>query len=543
MTFASRRFEVKANPWGNLGTPGLANLSDLMPGDDERLKWIHTNFNKASFNPVTGEFYPNFGRGGRGGGGGGYDPMLDRIPRISPINEGMLGDGNSNNCPAGFYQFGNVCVPSVDTRGGSGSDLAGQPGTFFGKGDGKGIINAITPPQFTAKNQEFIVMTDMQNIGGQPAKFYTKIAIPDLNITGDVSNSTMVMPLAKTKIGHRIIMPLTVTSNNLLNATVELIRIPLTSTGAETTDMTTMGAVDDRGTVSIPSPNYRGPMPPVGGGLFGTPGSGFPFPQPGMGGFPPMGMPPMGFPPMGGPPPMPPGFPGFPPSGPIYPGPFPPTTELRVYITPFLAAYPVGSSITVSATGFNPSESCQIQIYSTLSSSPGVATKYYKRLVNKKVEADATGRVPPTLTIIPNTNFSGAATLAIIVYGNSSKRKAEQLISAIGGTLPTPIPGGGSSGSSGGSGFPFGNIFGDGGLGGFLDNIFDRVGIGGQSGQNVSIQNPGGSNQQSNQNSNVIPNFNFGNGFPFNQSGGSNINPAQNTQGFINDLFSRLGMR
>ena len=541
MTFASKRFEVKSNPWSNLGVPGLANLSDFMPGDDERLKWIYTQYmgNNASFNPYLKEFYPNYNDGFGGGGGGrgtSGDPMLDRIPRLSPINEGIFNE-SSNGCPAGFYQFGKVCVPSVDTRGGSGSDLAAGPGSslseFFGKGDARGLINAITPPQFTQKNQEFIVLTDVQNIGGKPAKFYTKVTIPDLNITNDVSNSTMIMPLAKLKIGHRIIMPLTVTSNNLLNAKVELMRLNID--GSSLTSAPTSGEiVDDVGSVSIPSPNYRGPLPPIGGGLVGGP-NGNPYGGPMTN--------PRGFPMF--PPSMPPMIPGggqaFP--GPImFPpnGPYPNMINPQIMVNPYTFSYPAGSTIYVTGSGFVPNETVAVQLYSITNTS-GIV-KFLKRLTTQSIQARFNGMFPGPVAITIPTR-PGSTKVAVVAYGSQSKKKVQQVLELTGVDSSTP-PSSGGGGINFGSNFPFGNMFGDGGLQGWMQNLFNNVGIGNQSGQNVSIQNPGGPNQVSHQSSNVIPNNMFGDNFPFGNNNSSGfINPAQNTQGFINNLFANLGMR
>jgi hypothetical protein len=566
MTFGSKRFEVKSNPWGNMGTPNLSNLSDRDIFDDERLKWMHTEYwdNQARFDPVSGKFYPNWGDldgrggGGRGRGGGGTFP--ETIPRISPINEGIF-DESSNGCPYGFYQFGKVCVPNADmTKGGPGGLSGVGLSEFFGKGDAKGLINAITPPQFTAKNQEFIVMTDVQNIGGRPAKFYTKVSIPEINMTGDVSNSTMVMPLAKLKIGHRIIMPQTVVGNNLLNAKVELIRLPIDNLGNTTS---TVELVDDIGQVSIPSPNYRGPLPPIGGGLVGGPtGSPYGGPLTGMGMPPPPfggggGRPPMG-PPFGGPfPPQPPPPFGFPPRGPpppIFfprprPGGGPPgMISPQIMVNPQSPSYAAGSTIYVTGNGFVPNENIAVQLYS-VSNAAGIV-KFLKRLTTQSVRAEFNGFFPgPVAIAIPIR--PGTTKVAVVAYGDQSKMKVQQVLTLTGIT---------ADGGGFGGGFPFGDMFDmeEGGMQGWMKDLFDRIGIGNKSGQNINWQFPGGPNQTSNQSSNVSggnipanirnmfpPGFPFTGGYGGGGSGGSNnnfINPAEDTEGFLDELFSRLNM-
>jgi|SRR3982750_1327690 len=303
MTFTSKRFEVKSNPWSGIGEPNLSNLSDLFrPGDEDRLKWMYSQYGpQASFDPRTRQFFPgnlgqygappNYGGELDGSPGdaynlGGGSPFQVPIPRISPIDESQF--GGSNGCPSGFYQFGKVCVPDTSLNPNSVGSELGQggffDGSFYGKGGPKGVISAVTPPQFTQANQEFIVITDMQNIGGQPAKFMTSIDIPELGISGDVSNSTLVNPLSKMKIGHRIIMPATAAVNKLFTANVKLIKIPLTNTPLDAGPPANPGGtLDDSGQVSIPSPGFRGPVPPAGGGIAGTIGAGqglYPGPPP-----------------------------------------------------------------------------------------------------------------------------------------------------------------------------------------------------------------------------------------------------------------------
>lgn len=312
MTFTSKRFEVRTNPWAGIGEPNLSNLSDLYrPGDEDRLKWMYTQYGpSASFDPNTRQFFPNYGKGGNLGqygaapnygqgeidsapgdtfienvGIGGQqvsDPFQIPIPRISPIDESQFG-GGSNGCPSGFYQFGKVCVPDTSLNPSSPGSELGSGGLFgtqyYGKGGPKGVITSITPPQFTQANQEFIVLTDMQNIGGEPAKFYTIISIPQINISGAMSNSTLVNPLSKMKIGQRVIMPTNVPTNTLLQATVQLAKIPISNTGVQNTST----IIDDNGSVNIPTPGYRGPLPPAGGNIAGTIGAGqglYPGPPP-----------------------------------------------------------------------------------------------------------------------------------------------------------------------------------------------------------------------------------------------------------------------
>ena|SRR3982751_2363137 len=450
MTFGSKRFEVKSNPWSNLSQPGLSNLSDFFPEDDERLKWMYTQYggaNSAYFDPINKKFYPNFGQHeGSMSGGDSYDGFGVPIPRISPIDEGIFQTGGSSNagCPSGFYQFGQTCVPDVSINPNSpGNALGGGVGQFFGKGDAKGLINAVVPPQFTAKNQEFVVLTDMQNVGGQPAKFYTRITIPLLNMVEDVSNSTLVMPLAKMKIGHRIIMPSTVTGNALLPARVELVRIPISNTG-DTTSLTPL--VDDQASVSIPSPGYQGAMPPPGGGLAGTIPSGVGMPLPGLGGVLPM----QGYPGTFAPPPGTPGAPGsgwpglptgggFPPIGfPASPVPIPVLPGggggiavgvgfgPQITIDPMRSEYKDGDPIRVIGSGFAPGERVTVQIYD-VDPNAGLTT-----FGKKRKEGTTTARADGTFSksIDVPENYSGTRRMpyGVVAIGDMSQTRATIMI-------------------------------------------------------------------------------------------------------------------
>lgn len=420
MTFTSKRFEVRANPWSGVGdpiasNPQLSNLTDRnLPDDDQKLKWMYTQYGKqATFDPTTGQFFPatlNYGQHEIDSApgdyiGGGSDPFYVPIPRISPIDEGQFG-GGSNGCPYGFYQFGKTCVPDAGLNPDGSGSLLGSGGTlgasFYGKGGAKGVINAITPPQFTQPNQEFIVITDMQNIGGTPAKFATQISIPDINISGSTSNSTLVNPLQKMKIGHRIIMPANVSTAQLLNAQVQLINIPLTQSGVATAG--TAPVVDDNGKVSIPSPGYRGPLPPMGGGIAGTLQSGvglFPTPQ---GGFP-------------QPPTMPPSF-----GPPNFLGPPIPAAVGGLQLVPTQASYMNGQQVTAIASGFMPGEPVTIQIYS-VTNLQGMM-QFGTRLYSTNVTASPQGVATKSIPIIS----SGGNRSAVIAIGNMSGQRQQIII-------------------------------------------------------------------------------------------------------------------
>ena len=439
MTFGSKRFEVKSNPWSNLSQPGLSNLSDFFPEDDERLKWMYTQYggaNSAYFDPINKKFYPNYQSQTSMSGGDSYDGFGVPIPRISPIDEGMFQTGGSSNagCPSGFYQFGQTCVPDVSINPNSpGNALGGGVGQFFGKGDAKGLLNAVVPPQFTAKNQEFVVLTDMQNVGGQPAKFYTRITIPLLNMVEDVSNSTLVMPLAKMKIGHRIIMPSTVTGNALLPARVELVRIPISNTG-DTVSLTPL--VDDQANVSIPSPGYQGAMPPPGGGLAGTIPSGVGMPLPGLGGVLPVQGYPGGYAPRPGMPGAPGGFPGGPPpgmppigwpAGPIgMPGGMVIGYGPQIVIDPMKSEYKDGDNIKVVGSGFVPGERVTVQIYD-VDPNAGMTTFGSKRK-EESTSAKGDGTFSKSIEVPENRHEERRVPYGVVAIGDVSQMRATLMI-------------------------------------------------------------------------------------------------------------------
>lgn len=433
MTFTSKRFEVKANPWAGVGdNSNISNLSDsgALPDDDQKLKWMYNQYGpKATFDPNTKQFFPatlNYGQNeidsapgdtfNEGGDGG--EPFQVPIPRISPIDEGQF--SNSNGCPSGFYQFGKVCVPDASLNPDSpGSELGvgGNPlNKYYGNGPAKGIITAITPPQFTQPNQEFIVITDMQNIGGEPAKFYTQISIPELNLTASTSNSSIVNPLQRMKIGHRIIMPATISASTstLLTANVQLGRIPLTGTG--TPNQTSI--FDDTGKVSIPAPGYRGPLPPGGGGgmMAGTIASG-------QGLYP--GAPPFT--------PIPP--PQYPPRPRFYPPPPPPFRafvgfetdpktkfQQQLQILPFKTKYTDGDVVRIVSTGYQKGEHVSIQVYDVVNLQGTLS--YGTRLVNKVYIANKAGSIDGHIKLSSN----GSKKIAVVVLGNASLKKVQTLL-------------------------------------------------------------------------------------------------------------------
>lgn len=442
MTLASKRFEVNSSGFSNLtgDNTQLANLTDNspIPDDEQRLRYMYTNYGpQATFDPNTGQFLPAQSQGGYNAltninygqneidsaPGDVYNiggvPFQVPIPRTSPIDEGQFGVDNSNGCPAGFYQFGKVCVPDTSLNPNSvGSELNVNTGVFgtngilggdsnFGKGAGKGIILAITPPQFTELNQEFIVLTDMQNIGGTAAKFYTSISIPDINLTASTSNSTMVMPLAKMKIGHRVIMPSTVTSQTLLSATVQLIQVPISYSG--TANPTTQ--IDDTGKVNIPAPGYRGPLPPMGGGVAGTTGAG-------------VGTPPGGF---GGGPTLLPPPPFMPTSGSGSPFPGMGGTGAFIQVTPYQTVYNPYQTVYVSGGGFYPGEPIALQIYNV--SNMNGLSQFGSRLSSVTVYASGNGSIGPNIPL--TLPYPGSGNLAIIAYGSTSTQRAQFMLPMI----------------------------------------------------------------------------------------------------------------
>lgn len=415
MVIATKKFEVRSSPLTGLGGGdfSLANVSDRnpIPSEEQALKYMYTDYGPpASFDPVTGQFFPSNGRGGSSGdntldSGLNFNNInADVIPRISPIDEGQF--DNSNGCPYGFYQFGKVCVPDTSINPNSvGSELgSGGVGglSSFGKGPAKGIILAITPPQFTQLGQEFIVLTDIQNVGGAAAKFYTSISIPDLKIDSVTSNSTLVMPLAKMKIGQRVIMPSSVTaSNSLYSATVQLIQIPISYTGTATP--TTQ--IDDTGKVNIPAAGYRGPLPPMGGGVAGTTGAGIGLPPGGLGGGPVLNQPPPFNPQL--------------PQGPA-----------TIMVLPYQSVYNPNQSVFVRGSGFPPSASIALQVYNVVNSSGQM--QFGSRLSSIPIFADMYGNFGSNL-ILPYSMSSNS--LAIIAFDANSGTRAQTVIQ-IGGIRP-----------------------------------------------------------------------------------------------------------
>jgi hypothetical protein len=95
-------------------------------------------------------------------------PSVSRVPNIAPMPLG---------CPAGFYQQGDVCIPSVDLI--PGEDKFPR---VAGKVFPKGVIIDIIPPQYTNRGEFFYIQCVIENDGSTKGRFFFRVTIPHWNV-------------------------------------------------------------------------------------------------------------------------------------------------------------------------------------------------------------------------------------------------------------------------------------------------------------------------------------------------------------------------
>lgn len=163
---------------------------------------------------------------------GSFPISTSQDPSISPFPIG---------CPTGFYQQGNVCIPVVGTYPDETTNA--PPG---GMAFAKGTIQYIkVSPALTQRGKQFQIQCFFVNEGGIPGRFYTRISIPQLNIANVESTGVMVPKLSQAVINKVFFMPTDAPLSTIFLAQVELLRLE-----SETGTL----AVDDAGTVDVPSP-------------------------------------------------------------------------------------------------------------------------------------------------------------------------------------------------------------------------------------------------------------------------------------------------
>ncbi len=122
----------------------------------------------------------------------GVKPSISRTPNISPFPLG---------CPAGFYQQGDVCIPSVDLV--PGEDKFPR---IAGKVFPRGVIEDVIPPEYTKKGEFFYVQCKITNDGSAQGKFFFRVTIPSLNVDTE-TEAVPVPPFEEALLYKRVRMP------------------------------------------------------------------------------------------------------------------------------------------------------------------------------------------------------------------------------------------------------------------------------------------------------------------------------------------------
>lgn len=95
-------------------------------------------------------------------------PSVSGIPNIAPMPLG---------CPAGFYQQGDVCIPSVDLIPGE-DKFPRAAGKVFPRG----VIIEVIPPEYTNRGEFFYLQCIIENDGSAEGKFFFRVTIPHWNV-------------------------------------------------------------------------------------------------------------------------------------------------------------------------------------------------------------------------------------------------------------------------------------------------------------------------------------------------------------------------
>lgn len=119
-------------------------------------------------------------------------PSISRTPNVAPMPLG---------CPAGFYQQGDVCVPSVDLI--PGEDKFPR---IAGKVFPRGVIQDIIPPTHTNQGEFFYVQAKIVNDGSAEGKFFFRVTIPSLNVDTE-TEAVRVPPFQEALMYKRVRMP------------------------------------------------------------------------------------------------------------------------------------------------------------------------------------------------------------------------------------------------------------------------------------------------------------------------------------------------
>lgn len=162
-------------------------------------------------------------------------PSVSTVPSIAPLPLG---------CPAGFYQQGDVCIPSVDLI--PGEDKFPRVG---GKEFPKGVITDVIPPEYTNRGEFFYIQCIIENDGSAEGKFFFRVTIPAWNIDTETA-AIRVAAFEEALLYKRVRVPSNAAS--MEEVEVEITISHLNEEEEHITDETKI--VDDSTTDVIPGP-------------------------------------------------------------------------------------------------------------------------------------------------------------------------------------------------------------------------------------------------------------------------------------------------
>ncbi len=246
--------KITLNPQGN--TYGRANLLGGNYSFDPAGDYLnaggwdgtHTNPIHPLGSGLDKALTPATGAGGALFG----DNLRIGVPRVSAGDSSV---GGTIQCPYGFYQYNNVCVPGVNLDPTNPANILGIDTGSSSYQNAKGVIVQVIPPVRTQKGALFQVVVQIQNIGHKAGKFYVKTSVPAVNIAEVTSNSAFLAPGAKGVIYQSMQMPSTVGADALMTLITELWQSPLDNPQATP-------LIQDSNQATLPNPNTTLGMPP-----------------------------------------------------------------------------------------------------------------------------------------------------------------------------------------------------------------------------------------------------------------------------------------
>lgn len=261
MHYDSKAGQIQLNPLTD-----VYGRSNLMGGNytfDPKGDYLNQGpFGGVDTQPIhvgsSGLDQPNSPVTGFGGANYGPDNLRIAMPSISP---GYGDSTNGPSCPEGFYYYNGTCVPGYAFNPKDPNNVIGinnGPGSYQGA---RGVITRVITPVQTQKGALFQVVTQIQNVGHQAGKFFTKISIGQLGITDQESNSAFLQGGQTGVLYATLQMPSTIPAGvTLLNVQSDLYQSNIGNPGVTPQR-------DDTNQAQMPAPGtqygMKPPRPPI----------------------------------------------------------------------------------------------------------------------------------------------------------------------------------------------------------------------------------------------------------------------------------------